>query len=168
MWNLQSKNFCCSVLQYPIQGDCLKSGIEDENIQTVTAARNVTDKRQSKKYHENNTDKSYFIRNIRRKVRKLKTFINIKSKTARAKHAQQSNLEIEMWTNMLFKCKSQAVNVAQRAAVAVWTAWIIRWVDLSDDFRREKIKWVGGKEVQWWMRGHHFAPIVLHYFASQT
>ena len=62
--------------------------------------------------------------------------------------------EIERWTNMLFKCKSQAVNVAQRAAIAVWTAWIIRWV--------------GGKEVQLWMRKHCFAPIILHYFASQT
>ena len=34
--------------------------------------------------------------------------------------------------------------------------------------KEKKNKWVGGKEVQWWMRGHHFAPIVLHYFASQT
>ena len=39
---------------------------------------------------------------------------------------------------MLFKCKSQAVNVAQRAAIAVWSAWIIRWVDFSGDFKREK------------------------------
>ena len=45
LWNLQSKNFCCSVLQDPIEGDCLKCGIKDENIHTVTAARNVTDKR---------------------------------------------------------------------------------------------------------------------------
>ena len=56
LWNLQSKNFCCSVLQDPIEGDCLKCGINDENIHTVTAARNVTDKRKSKNYHKKNTE----------------------------------------------------------------------------------------------------------------
>ena len=119
----------------------------------------------------NNTDKSYFIRTgtWEEKLRNWKRSSTLKadqcqSKTCTAKQFRNRKVDEHVVQVQEPGCECCTKSRHRRLdCLDHQMGWLVWWFQ-----KRKKIRWVGEKELQWWMRKHHLHLhplfcIILHH-----